>query len=151
MAALDGKHVVLQAPANTRSEYYNYKHTFSTVLLAAVDGDYRFVYVSVGSAGRESDGGVFRRSDLAAAIRDDSLQLPPPKALPGTDTILPHVIVADEAFPLTTASCGRIPGVQRQDWGSKQRCLTTGSRALVTSWKMLSAFSHKPGGYIVGQ
>ena len=110
VAALDGKHVVLQAPANTGSEYYNYKRSFSTVLLAAVDGNYRFVYVSVGSAGRESDGGVFRRSDLAAAIRDDSLQLPPPTALPGTDTVLPHVIVADEAFPLTTAIMRPYPG-----------------------------------------
>jgi hypothetical protein len=40
LGAMDGKHVVLQAPINSGSEFYNYKHFFSIVLFAIVDAPY---------------------------------------------------------------------------------------------------------------
>ena len=46
--ALDGKHAVIQSPARSGSLYYNYKGTFSLVLMALVDVDYRFIYVDIG-------------------------------------------------------------------------------------------------------
>jgi hypothetical protein len=51
-----------------------------------------------------SDGGVFRNSSLCAAIQNNSLNLPLPEALDGHDQAvpLPYVIVADDAFPLST-------------------------------------------------
>ena len=99
VGALDGEHIVVTAPINSGSYYYNYKHSFSIVLLALVNANYEFMYVDVGSNGRVSDGGIFRNSSLFASLQDKSLNIPPPDTLIAGLPPFPYVIVADDAFP----------------------------------------------------
>ncbi len=42
LGALDGKHIVIQAPPLSGSQYFNFKKTFLITLLALVDADYHF-------------------------------------------------------------------------------------------------------------
>ena len=102
MGALDGKHIVIQAPNNSGSMFYNYKGTFSVVLMALVDADYKFTHVDIGDYGSNSDGGIFKNSKFGQAFMDNELGLLGPKTLPNWSEggVLPHCIVADEAFPL---------------------------------------------------
>lgn len=102
MGALDGKHVAMRCPKNTTSLNFNYKHTFSVVLMALVDANYKFIYIDVGCKGRISDGGVFNRCSLYNAIENDQLNIPPPRNLPNSNIQTPFVIVADDAFALKT-------------------------------------------------
>ena len=51
IGALDGKHIMMRAPPNSSSMFYNYKGYFSIILMALVDADYRFVFVDIGQYG----------------------------------------------------------------------------------------------------
>lgn len=102
VGALDGKHILFQAPVHSGSMYYCYKNHFSTVLLALVDANYKFIAIDVGACGKNSDANIFKNSDLGKCLSNESLNMASPKALPGGNTVLPHVIIADKAFGLST-------------------------------------------------
>lgn len=112
LGALDGKHIVIQAPPLSGSQYFNYKKTFSIVLLALVDADYRFRCIQVGDFGRTSDGGVYAGSDLGMEMEGNTLHVPPSTALPGAAHLgnVPHVMVGDAAFPLKPYLMRPYPG-----------------------------------------
>lgn len=98
--AVDGKHVQIQAPPNSGSSYFNYKKTFSIILMAVCDHNYKFTLIDVGAYGSNSDGGVFSTSQFGQAMRDGNLNLPKGEAnLPGSATKT-RFFVGDEAFKL---------------------------------------------------
>ena len=70
--------------------------------MALVDAKYRFLYCNIGVNGRISDGGVYRRCNWSELVDDpqNPLSIPNKKPLPGRNTSVPYVFIADEAFPL---------------------------------------------------
>ena len=82
LGAIDGKHIQIRPPPITGSEYFNYKKTFSIILLAIAGPNYECIYADVGSDGRMIDFGVWNSSDLRRKIEDDDLSIPSPTPLP---------------------------------------------------------------------
>ncbi|XP_067139028.1 uncharacterized protein [Centruroides vittatus] len=97
--SIDGKHSVLQCPANTGSLNYNFKGRFSKIM-AVVDAHYKFIFVDFGHYGSESDGGVFQKCTFGKKIISQTLNLPKDANLPNSNVTFPYYFVADEAFPL---------------------------------------------------
>lgn len=117
---MDGKHVVLQAPIKSGSDFYNYKNFFSIVLFAVVDAQYNFLYVNAGCQGRISDGGVFKNCALYRRMENKSLNMPEPVPLIRERTIkIPYYFVADEAFPLSENIMKVYSGLHNK--GTKER------------------------------
>ena len=102
IGALDGKHVAIKCPKNGGSIFYNYKGYHSIILMALVDGDYKFSWVDVGANGSASDCQVFNSCEMKEAIEDGTIGFPDPEPLPDDDRPMPYFIAGDDAFPLRT-------------------------------------------------
>ncbi|GFR15096.1 DDE Tnp4 domain-containing protein [Trichonephila clavata] len=111
LGAIDGKHVLMQAPPKSGSRFHNYKGTFSIILLACVDANYKFVLVDIGAEGHNSDGGVFKNSIFGQSLEKGTSGLPCPVEIPGTTKMLPFLFIGDEAFPLKSNFMKPYPGV----------------------------------------
>jgi hypothetical protein len=110
VGAIDGKHIAIQCPANSGSDYYNYKQFFSIVLMAVCDAKYRFTLIDVGAYGREGDKQVYSTSEISKSLEDGSLGLPGPAKLLFSSKVTPHFLVGDDAFPLKTFMMKPYPG-----------------------------------------
>jgi len=110
VGAMDGKHIRIQCPYNSGSQFYNYKNYHSIVLLATCNANCQFKFVDVGAYGSESDGGVFSRSEFGQKIESGAIKFPDPSPLPGTHDKFPFFFVADEAFPLKDYIMRPYPG-----------------------------------------
>lgn len=110
VGALDGKHIAMQAPANSGSDYFNYKQFHSIILMAMCDAKYKFTFIDVGAYGRQGDKNVFNTSSISKSLESGDLGLPLCSKLPYSNKYVPHVIVADDAFPLKPYIMKPFPG-----------------------------------------
>ncbi|KYN18148.1 Putative nuclease HARBI1, partial [Trachymyrmex cornetzi] len=118
LGAMDGKHIRIDPPLQSGSSYFNYKGTFSIVLLALVDAQLRFIFVDIGTNGRVSDRGIWNKCALKHYL-ETSNNILPPSFLPDTEQEFPYVIIADEGFTLSTNVM--IPYPKQQCIGKKER------------------------------
>lgn len=117
---MDGKHIMIQAPNLSGSEFYNYKNSFSIVLFALVDANYNFIYVDLGCQGRISDGGVFKNTTLYKKLQNHALNIPNPCALQIPYVVrVPYMILGDKAFALNDYTMTPFAG--NPDSGSPER------------------------------
>lgn len=126
-----------------RSLYFNYKKIFSIVLLALVDAHYNFIAVDIGSYGKDSDGGIFSKSNLGKAFENKTINVPDGISLPSTNEKMPYVIVADEAFPLKPYLLRPYPGNQISGDNSKYNFNYRLSRARRVSENAFGILSQK--------
>lgn len=103
LSAFDGKHCIVQSPRRSGSLYYNYKKTFSIVLMAACDYNYKFTFVEVGSYGSQNDANIFSGSVYGKLLKEGKLNLPKDEVkLPGSNESMKYFFIGDEGFPLST-------------------------------------------------
>lgn len=100
IGSIDGKHIRVKCPSNSGSMYFNYKNCFSIVLMAIAKAKYKFIMVDIGAYGKDSDGGVFKNSQIYQKMENGALKLPNSELLPNSSSLVPFVFIGDEAFPL---------------------------------------------------
>jgi len=112
VGSVDGKHVRMQCPPNTGSDYLNFKKYFSIVLMDVADANYYFTATDVGSYGREGNSYIFKKSNFWKRFTAGQLDLPGDKPFSDDSregTPVPHVLLGDEAFGLSKNSLQPYP------------------------------------------
>ena len=74
------------------------------VLLAMVDGDYKFLWVDMGAARSNSDAQIFNHTNLRHKIGDSSIGFPDSESLGIGGPKVNFFIFRDDAFPLKLCS-----------------------------------------------
>lgn len=64
-----------------------------------MDANFKFIFVDIGSYGKEGDSGIFNKSSISQMISTGEYFLSPEK-LPDSNVSLPLVHIGDEAFRL---------------------------------------------------
>ena len=82
----------MQAPSNSGS----------MALMAVCNGNYEFKMLNIGECGRQSDRGVFAKSNIVICIKTQYLNFPDPEKLDHFDIAPPYVIIGDDVFPMGT-------------------------------------------------
>ena len=78
------------------------KRFHSTVLIALVDTDYKFIWVDLGANGIASDAAIFNHSEMKEVLENGAIGFPAADPVPNDDRPMPYFIIGDDAFPLRT-------------------------------------------------
>ena len=100
IGAIDGEHIIMDCPKNSRAAYHNYKGFHSIVLLTICDAKYSFTFADIGGFGSTNDASVLSNSVFGQAFERHSMELKLQSPSLHGDKDLPLVIVRDDIFPL---------------------------------------------------
>ena len=104
LGAMDGKRINIVQPLKSGSHFRDYKENDSVILMGVVGPEYEFINADVGMNRRMSDAGNWVQNEFRKAIsaEDNPLNIPLPKVLPGRTQPIPHFLVGDDAFALSS-------------------------------------------------
>ena len=97
----DGSHLTIECPnggAQAMKQYYNFEGFSSTVLMALVNAEYRFIWASVGARGNKHDSTLLQSTDLWKRIVGGEMISDVAQQVEGVE--IPPLIVSDEPLPL---------------------------------------------------
>lgn len=100
VSAIDSKHICIHKPLKSSSEFYNYKQTFSIVLMAGTDANYWFIFCDIGTKGWFSDGYTFSHSMFDGSLQSGILGLLKPTPIMERQNPMLYTFEANAAFPL---------------------------------------------------
>ena len=110
IGAIDGKHIRIQCPSYSGTQFYNYKGFFSVVLMAVCDANYCFTMFDIGQFGSNNDSGVLANSTMGILLESNSLHIPKSRVINANTGAVPYYLVGDEIFPLKTWLMRPYPG-----------------------------------------
>ena len=101
VGGIDGKHIRIQCPKQSRTLFHNYKGFFSFVLLAICDARYCFTLFDVGQYGSNNDAGMLANFSIGKEIEAGEMNISPPRHQEGCSfDPLPYYLVGEEIFSL---------------------------------------------------
>ena len=148
IGALDGKHIRMQCPKLTGTQYYNYKGFFSIVLLAVCDANYCFTMFDLGQFGSNNDSGILANSMMGDLLENNLLKIPQSQVINEEIGPVPYYLLGDEIFPLKTWLMRPYPGsLMQEDQKVYNYRQSRARRVIENAFGILSArwrIFHKP-------
>uniref|UniRef100_A0A8C5QMQ0 DDE Tnp4 domain-containing protein n=1 Tax=Leptobrachium leishanense TaxID=445787 RepID=A0A8C5QMQ0_9ANUR len=147
VGCIDGKHIRIQNPKHSGSMFRKYKQFFSVVLQAVAGPDYKFIAIDVGAYGKESEGGIFNKSNLSRRLERGALGAQKGNARPRTNIVTPHVILGDEALPDAAVPSSQTWPIFNGRLSRARQVVECAFGILTSKWRLLhKAMEVKPAG-----
>ena len=108
--AVGGKHIESKASPNSGSHFFNYKKTYSLVLMEVCDFEYKLTLVTIGAYGSSSDGGIFEEAQLREGLFNGTLNFPEEKIRIRNAKETPCFLAAYNTFSLSVRLMKPYPG-----------------------------------------
>ena len=92
IGSIDGKHIRIQCPKLSGTQFYNYKGFFSIVLLAVCDANYCFTLFDLGQYGSNNDSGILSNSVMGDLLENGKLRIPKSRIINENVGALPYYL-----------------------------------------------------------
>ena len=146
VGAIDGRNLVIQAPAKSGTLYRNYKGTFGIIFLFICDAKYNFTLLDISQYGSKYDIGVLAQLKMSIVFKNNTLNFSESEVLPATNLDIMYFLVGDGIFMLKLWLLSLYPGrlpqllemICNYHHSRSRRVIENVFRILRTCWRIFS-------------